>query len=82
VQAQHIYAKGNRLWLKGIDLHINSLVVLELELCTVEPEVLCCVHKLQQPKNGECDSLEEVNFELLEARGGDSTKKKALPSTR
>jgi len=52
----------------GIDFKKNSLGN-ELEFGTVEPEILCCVHKLQEAWNGKCELVEEGNFELLEAKG-------------
>jgi hypothetical protein len=53
-----------------------NVVAKELELATAEPEVLCCVHKLQEKWDGKGEVLEEQNFELLEARGGDPTNKR------
>src|SRR5258708_6077367 len=75
VPAVACYDEGIRLGpLAEVEIHINSLAG-ELELGTVEPEVLCRVHKLQEMRDGkrEFKLLEEVNFELLEARSGDST---------
>ena len=40
----------------------------------VEPEVLCCIHKLYETRNGKRKLVEEINPELLEARGDDPTK--------
>src|ERR1700674_877731 len=54
----------------GIYLHINILVK-ELELAVAEPEVLCCIHKLHEVRDGKCELLEEKDLELLEARGRD-----------
>jgi hypothetical protein len=57
-----------------IDLHINFLPE-ELEFCTIKSEVLCCFKKLQETWDGKRELVEEVNFELLKARGGDSMNK-------
>jgi hypothetical protein len=38
---------------------------------TVEPEILCCIHKLQKTWDGKHELVEEENPEFLEARGGD-----------
>lgn len=46
-----------------MDFHINPLVV-ELELGTVEPEVLC-VHKLRQPWSGECELRDSEQREVM-----------------
>ncbi|KAF8469433.1 hypothetical protein DFH94DRAFT_773868 [Russula ochroleuca] len=58
--------------LAGIETHVNVFTG-EPETSTVGLEVLCCVHKLQEPWNGKRELLEERNEDLLEARGGDST---------
>jgi hypothetical protein len=55
-----------------IYLHMNH-VHRELEFGTAEPDVLCCVYKLQETWNGKCELLEEPNVKLLEARDGDPT---------
>ena len=59
---------------RGIDLHKNS-IVLEPKICAVEPEVLCCVHKLHETWDRKCELGEELNFELLKARSGDPMNK-------
>jgi hypothetical protein len=58
----------------GIHLHINY-VVRELKFGKPEPEVLCCVHELQETWDGNRELIEEPNFKLLEARGGDPMNK-------
>lgn len=76
VPAVDIYRKSIHLGLlTGVHIHDN-VVVKELELATAEPEVLCCVHKLQEKWDGIGKVLEEQNFELLEARGGHPTNKR------
>ena len=52
------------------------MIVKELELATAEPEILCCVHKLQEEWDGKGKVLVEQNFELPEARGDDPTDKR------
>jgi hypothetical protein len=74
VPAEDIYVKGMHLGPTGIHIHKDSLRV-ELEFGTVEPEVLCCVHKLQETWDGKRELVEEPNFKLLEARCGDLTNK-------
>jgi hypothetical protein len=58
----------------GIYRHKDSLRV-KIEFGLVKPEVLCCVHNLQETWGGKCELAEEVNFKLLEARGGDPMNK-------
>jgi hypothetical protein len=70
VPAVDIYEKGTHLGPTGIHRHKDSLLV-ELEFGTVEPEVLCCVHKLQETWDRKCELVEKDNLKLLEARGGD-----------
>jgi hypothetical protein len=73
VPAEDKYAKGIHLGLTpGEDSHTNVLVI-EIEYGTVEPEVLCCVHKLQETWDRKCELVEEVDIKPLEARGGDPT---------
>ena len=76
VPAEDIYDEGRfHLGLpRGIDLHMNVLAV-EPEFCAVEPEVLCCVHKLHETWDRKRELVEEVNLELLEARSGDPMNK-------
>jgi len=80
VPAIDIYSKGICLNLVGIDPHIN-LPDEKLEFCTLKPEVLCCVDKLQETWDRVRELIEEVNSELLEARGGDPTNKYFQVST-
>ena len=54
----------------GIHFHTNSLV-REQETGTVEPEVLCRVHKLSETWDGKRELVGEINLELLETRGGE-----------
>jgi hypothetical protein len=72
VPAEDKYGEGRvHLGLpKGIDPHMNSIVI-EHEYCAVEPEVLCCVHKLRETWDRKRELVEEVNVELLEVRSGD-----------
>ena len=73
--ALDIYDEGIRLGLfTGIDVYINSLVI-EPEFGAVEPEVICCVHKPQETWDGKHELVEELDLELLEARGGDLMNK-------
>jgi len=58
----------------GINRHINSSSE-NFEVDTVEPEVLYCVHKLQEMSNRKCELLKELNVETLEARDGDSDER-------
>ena len=76
VPAEDIYEEGRfHLGLpRGIDLRMN-LLTIEPEFCGVEPEVLCCVHKLHETWDRKCELVEEDNLELLEARSGDPTNK-------
>jgi hypothetical protein len=74
VPAEDIYIKGMHLGPTGIHPHRDSLRV-ELEGGTVEPEVLCCVHKLQETWDGKHELVEEEDFKLLKARCGDPTNK-------
>jgi len=74
------YAKGIHLLPMGIDRHINFLV-RETESGTVESEVLCSVHKLQKAWDGKRQLVEEVDLELLEARGGDPKNNRFQVST-
>src|SRR6266403_2395505 len=75
VPAEDIYRKDTRPGLTGIHLHYN-FIVRELKLGIDEPEVLWCVRKLQKTCNGKRLLLEKVNFELLEAGGGDPINKR------
>ena len=70
VQAAGVYGKGGNLCFPmGISFHIDYHV-RELEFNTVEPEVLCCVHKLLETRNGNRELFEEEpDLEVLEARG-------------
>src|SRR5258708_7784296 len=71
VPAVDSHGQGIRLGrLTGIHSYVN-VVVREHEIGTAEPEVLCCVHKLQETRNGKRELVEEGNFELLEERGSD-----------
>ena len=78
VLAVDSYGKGIHLGLTtgiaGIDLHTDSPPG-ELEIGTVEAEVLCCIHKFQEMWNGKRKLVEEYNLELLEARDGDLMNK-------
>jgi hypothetical protein len=68
--------KGIHLGLSRIHLHINSMrTERKEEYGTVEPEVLCCIHKVQETWNYARACPGEANDELLEARGGDPTNK-------
>jgi hypothetical protein len=44
----------------GIHLHTNVLVT-ELEPGTLEPEILCCVHKLQELWQENVSWLKEIS---------------------
>jgi hypothetical protein len=66
--------KSPHLGLTGIHVH-RKVSIKELELGTAEL-VLCSAHKLQETWDVKSKSLEEANFELLEARGGDPTNKR------
>jgi hypothetical protein len=59
---------------REIDLHMNSIVI-EQEYCAVEPEILCCVHKLCETWDRKCELVEEVNEKILKARSGDPMNK-------
>lgn len=73
MRAVGIYGKGMRLGLlTGINLYIN-LHSEEFELGTIEPEVLYCVHKLQETRDGKCELLVEDTLEPLQARSSDPT---------
>jgi hypothetical protein len=75
VLAADTYVKGIHLGLRrGIDLHVNHRAKKH-EFDTVKPEVLRCVHKLQEMWDGICQLVEKANFKLLEARGSDPTNK-------
>jgi len=50
-----------------------DFLALELDHGIVEPEVLCCVHKLRETWNGKRELLEEQNLQVFEARGRDPT---------
>jgi hypothetical protein len=52
------------------------LIVNEFEVGTVEAEVLCCVHKLQETWDRKRRLVEEFNLKLLDARGGDPMNKR------
>jgi hypothetical protein len=54
--------------LTRIHLH-NSVIVGKLEFGTLEREILCCVHKLQQTRDGKRELVEKENSQLLETRG-------------
>src|SRR6266849_1661971 len=69
VPAINPYTKGKRA---RPYQNCNSLG-LEHNLDIVEPEVLCCVHKLWETWNGERELLEESNMQVFEARGRDPT---------
>ena len=73
VPAVDPYGKGIHL-VPTIDQRINSLQG-EHKSGTVKPEVLCCVHKLQEASDGKRELVEEANIKLLEARGGDPMNK-------
>ena len=45
--------------------------VLASSFGALEPEVLGCVHKLQESWHGKSELVEDVDTELLEAWGGD-----------
>jgi hypothetical protein len=60
--------------LMRIHLHSNVLVV-KLELGTLEREALDCVHKLQETRDGIRELVEKPDVKLLEARGGDPMDK-------
>jgi hypothetical protein len=76
VPAVDIYRKGIHLGLlTRVHLRYNA-VVKKLDITTVEPEVLCCVHKLQEKWDRKGKVFEEQNVELLEARGDDPTDKR------
>jgi hypothetical protein len=75
VPAADFHLKGMHLGLGRIHLHVN-LTLREPEFDTVEPQVLCCVYKLQEMWNKKCELLEETNLELLKARGRDATKER------
>src|ERR1700679_1525571 len=49
------------------------MLVRELDLGIVEPEALCCAHKLRETWNGKRELLEELNLQLFEARGSNPT---------
>jgi hypothetical protein len=69
------YGKGIHLGLfTEIDLHANSSLG-ELDLGTVKPEVLCCVHKPQEMWDVIRELAKEENFKPLEARSGDPMNK-------
>ena len=53
----------------------NSVIVGKLEFGTLEREILCCVHKLQQTRDGKRELVEKENSQLLETRGGDPMNK-------
>src|SRR6267154_1852125 len=75
VPAVDNYVKAS-LWhigLRGTDHHVNSLA-FKLELGTVESEVFCSPHELQELWNGKRELLGVPNLENLEARSGDPTK--------
>jgi len=75
VLAVNVYGKGVHWHIgpRGIDLRVNS-VVGKAELGTVEPDVVCPRHELQELWNGKRELLEVANLEILEARSGDPTK--------
>ena len=62
------YEKGVHIGFTEKYPHFNFLS-LEPDLVIVEPEVLCCVHKLRETRNGKCELLEESNAQDFEARG-------------
>src|SRR6266436_1089902 len=72
VPAVDFNGKGVRIGLAKMRLHTDSLIN-EIEHGTVEPEVLCCVHKLNETRNGKRELFEELNVQLSEAGGGDPT---------
>ena len=75
VPAEDIYEEGRfHLLPRGIDLHMN-LLVIEPEFCGVEPEVLCCVHKLHETWDRKRELGKEDSSEPLEARCGDPMNK-------
>ena len=51
----------------------HDFIVLENDHDIAEPEVLCCVHKLQERWSGKRELLEESNSQPFEARGRDPT---------
>jgi hypothetical protein len=73
VPATSRYKKGVRVGLTE-KYHHFSFLVLERDDGTVEPEVLCCAHKLREMWNGKREVIEELNSQPIEARGRDSTK--------
>jgi len=57
-------------------IHVRkNLLVIELEFGTMKPEVLRCVHKLQETWDEIRDLVEELKFKLLEVREGDPMNK-------
>jgi hypothetical protein len=75
VPAVDNHGKGSQwhIGLKGIDPHVNFLAV-KVELGTVEPEVVCSLHELQELWNGKRELLMVASLEIFEARDGDPTK--------
>jgi hypothetical protein len=70
------YANDMHLRLStGIERHINYRLG-EPEDGTVEPEILCYVHKLQETGDGKCQLVEEFNLKLLEARSDNPMNKR------
>jgi hypothetical protein len=72
VPAINRYNRDIRVGLTEKHQHIN-LLVLEYGHGIVEPEVLCCVHKLRETWNGKHELLEQSNLQPFEARGRDPT---------
>jgi hypothetical protein len=75
VPAADTYGKGIYPGLlMGIEVHFYNLLE-EPEICSVEPEVLGCVHKLQETWDGKCELVVESHLEVPKARSTDPTNK-------
>src|SRR6266853_1381329 len=56
--------------LSGIYPH-DSFPVIEPELGTAKPEVLCCIHELEEAGDTEFQRVQVEDLELLETGGSD-----------
>jgi hypothetical protein len=56
-----MYRKGIHFGLRRIHLHMNFILLSEHDFSAIEPEVLCCIHKLQERWNGMREMPGDVN---------------------